>query len=59
MTASPKTLKQKILLEIEKLPEHKLLEVLDFVGFLLVKENAQSSLLQNQTHSNSFPHPHV
>ncbi len=30
-------LKQKLLTELEKLPEDRLAEVLDFVGYLLVK----------------------
>lgn len=47
MAASTEFLKQKILLEIEKLPEHKLPEVLDLV----------SGRRQNQTRGleNSLP----
>ena len=48
MTVSTETIKQKILLEIEKLPDHKLSEVLDFVSFLLVKEDSQLPTPQSQ-----------
>ena len=40
MTTFTETIKQEIRIKIEKLSEHKLLEVLDFVSFLLFKENS-------------------
>jgi len=48
MAISSKTIKQEILSEIEKLPEQKLPEVLDFVSFLLFKESSHISPLQEQ-----------
>jgi hypothetical protein len=38
MAISTETIKQKIISEMENLPEQKLQEVLDFVSFLLFKE---------------------
>jgi hypothetical protein len=48
MTISAETIKQELFSEIEKLPEQKLPEVLDFVSFLLFKESSDSSLSQEQ-----------
>lgn len=42
MATSPETIKQEIISEIEKLPEQKLPEVLDFVSFLLFKESTHT-----------------
>ncbi|MGQ9631099.1 MAG: DUF2281 domain-containing protein [bacterium] len=36
-------LKERLVKELEKLPEDRLREVLDFVGYLLVKEREKSS----------------
>lgn len=47
MNTSPATIKQEIISEIEKLPEHKLPEVLDFVSFLVFKESSYSSEQQD------------
>jgi hypothetical protein len=49
MAISAETIKQEILSEIEKLPEQKLPEVLDFVSFLLFKEGSHASPLPKQT----------
>ena len=48
MAISAETIKQEIFLEIEKLPEQKLPEVLDFVSFLLFKESSDASPPPNQ-----------
>jgi len=41
-------LKQKLLVEIEKLPEYRLQEVLDFVSFLLSQKSRYSPGYQEQ-----------
>ena len=41
-------LKQKLLMEVERLPEYRLREVLDFVGFLLSQKNRYSPGYQEQ-----------
>ena len=48
MAISAETIKQEIFSEIEKLPEQKLPEVLDFVGYLLFKEDSLTFSLQKQ-----------
>lgn len=49
MALSPEIIKQEIFSEIEKLPEQKLSEVLDFVSFLVFKENSDSAASSKQT----------
>jgi hypothetical protein len=44
MLTNPSVVKQKLLLDIERLPEYKLQEVLDFVEFLLFKQRSQAQL---------------
>lgn len=51
--ASVQPLKQRLLTEIDKLPENELGEVLDFVGFLLSKQQAES--LKSSEPLNSDP----
>jgi hypothetical protein len=47
--ASAQPLKQRLLTEIEKLPENELGEVLDFVGFLLAKQQVATIKDAEQT----------
>lgn len=42
MPTNPAPIKQELLLQIDRLPDYKLQEVLDFVEFLLFKDQATS-----------------
>jgi hypothetical protein len=50
--ASAQRLKQRLLTEIDRLPENELGEVLDFVGFLLSKQQSvPEELTEDTTHA--------
>lgn len=50
--AAAQRLKQRLLIEIDRLPENELGEVLDFVGFLLSKQQSvPEELAENTAHA--------